>query len=102
MASSAGRATHPLSTRTGPAAKTCSRVHPNVFRRTKGRVWKRFLGRPVILVDVVGRTSGRPRPVMPTRVERGEQFVVCCSNGGNPTVPHWYRNLLAAREAPRG
>ncbi len=32
------------------------------------------------------------------RVERGEQFVVCGSNGGNPTVPNWYPNLLAARE----
>jgi deazaflavin-dependent oxidoreductase (nitroreductase family) len=33
------------------------------------------------------------------RVERGEQFVVCGSNGGNPDVPNWYRNLIAAGEA---
>lgn len=33
------------------------------------------------------------------QVERGDQFVVCGSNGGNPDVPNWYRNLVAAEEA---
>lgn len=99
MASFTGKATHLMSTRTGPAAKAYSRIHAAVFRRTKGRLWKRFLGRPVILVDVVGRVSGESRPVMLMRVERGVQFVVCGSNGGNPSVPNWYRNLVAAGEA---
>lgn len=99
MASFTGKATHLMSTRTGPVAKAYSRMQAAVFRRTKGRVWKRFLGRPVILVDVVGRVSGEPRPVMLMKVERRNQFVVCGSNGGNPNVPNWYRNLVAAGEA---
>jgi F420H(2)-dependent quinone reductase len=96
MASITGTATHLLSTRAGPVARWYSRMQAKVFHATRGRWWKRFLGRPVIRLDVVGRTSGRPRPVMLMRVERGDQLVVCGSNGGNPQVPNWYRNLVAA------
>jgi hypothetical protein len=46
MASFTGEATHLMSTRTGPVAKAYSRLQATVFRRTKGRLWKRFLGRP--------------------------------------------------------
>ena len=99
MASITGKATHLMSTRTAPVAKAYSRMQATVFRKTKGRLWKRFLGKPVMLVDVVGRTSGQPRPVMLMRVGRGAQFVVCGSNGGNPSAPNWYRNLVAAGEA---
>ena len=28
-----------------------------------------------------------------------DDLVVCGSNGGNPTTPNWYRNLMAAGEA---
>ncbi len=99
MASITGTTTHLLSTRAPRTAKWYSRMQAKVFHRTRGRWWKRFLGRPVILVDVVGRISGTPRPVMLIRTERGDQFVVCGSNGGNPDVPNWYRNLVAAGEA---
>jgi deazaflavin-dependent oxidoreductase (nitroreductase family) len=30
------------------------------------------------------------------RIERGDSFVVCGSNGGNESTPNWYRNLQAA------
>ncbi|MCP5035173.1 MAG: nitroreductase family deazaflavin-dependent oxidoreductase [Actinomycetia bacterium] len=99
MASMTGKATHVMATRMAPVGKRYSRLQASVFRKTSGRLWKRFLGKPVILMDVVGRASGQPRPVMLMRVERGDQFVVCGSNGGNPDVPNWYRNLVAAEEA---
>lgn len=99
MASVTGKATHLLSTRLGAAAKLFSRMQARVFRRTHGRLWKRFLGRPAMLLDVVGRTSGQSRPVMLMRVTRGDELVVCGSNGGNPSTPNWYRNLVAAEQA---
>lgn len=99
MASFTGKATHLMTTRTAPVVRFYSRMQVKVFRRTHGRLWKRFLGRPALVVDVVGRTSGTSRPVMLMRVERGDQFVVCGSNGGNPDVPNWYRNLVAAEQA---
>jgi F420H(2)-dependent quinone reductase len=50
----------------------------------------------VFLLDVVGRSSGEPRPVMLMHVPRGDDLVVVASAGGSVTTPTWYKNLLAA------
>jgi deazaflavin-dependent oxidoreductase (nitroreductase family) len=33
-------------------------------------------------------------------VRRGDDILVCGSNGGNPKEPNWYTNLIAAGGAP--
>jgi deazaflavin-dependent oxidoreductase (nitroreductase family) len=67
------------------------------FRSSGGTKGNKLWGKPVFLLDVVGRTSGELRPVMLMLVRRGdEQLVVVGSNGGNPKTPNWYRNLIAA------
>ncbi len=57
------------------------------------------MGRPIFLLDVVGRKSGEPRPVMLMLIRRGDDLLICGSNGGNPEAPNWYKNLAAAGEA---
>lgn len=57
------------------------------------------MGKPVFLLDVVGRSSGERRPVMLMLIARGDDLVVCGSNGGNPRTPNWYLNLVAAGES---
>ena len=94
-----GRAANLLSNRLDPLARLTSRTHTKMYRATKGRYWKKFLRKPVILVDVVGRSSGQSRPVMLMRIGRDDDFVVCGSNGGNTTTPNWYRNLAVAGAA---
>jgi deazaflavin-dependent oxidoreductase (nitroreductase family) len=69
------------------------------FRASDGRKGNRLMGKPVFLLDVVGRSSGEPRPVMLMLVRRDDDLLVCGSNGGNPQTPNWYRNLAAAGEA---
>ncbi len=69
------------------------------FRSSKGRKGNQIMGRPVFLLDVVGRSSGEPRPVMLMLVRRGDDVVVTGSNGGNPDTPNWYKNLTAAGRA---
>ena len=66
------------------------------YRSSGGTKGNTLWGKPVFLLDVVGRTSGESRPVMLMLVRRGEQLVVVGSNGGNPRTPNWYRNLVAA------
>lgn len=66
------------------------------FRASGGAKGNSLLGRPTFLLDVIGRSSGEPRPVMLMLVRDGEDLLVCGSNGGNPIAPNWYRNLLAA------
>ncbi len=66
------------------------------YRSSGGRKGNTIVGRPVFLLDVVGRTSGESRPVMLMHVPRGDDLVVVGSAAGAPTTPNWYRNLMAA------
>ena len=93
---------------TGRLANLMSRYAPGLgrkgterqveqFRSSGGTKGNKVWGKPVFLLDVVGRSSGESRPVMLMLVRRGdEQLVVVGSNGGNPKTPNWYRNLMAA------
>ena len=66
------------------------------FRSSGGRKGNKIVGRPVFLLDVVGRSSGELRPVMLMYVPRGDDLVVVGSAAGAATTPNWYRNLMAA------
>jgi deazaflavin-dependent oxidoreductase (nitroreductase family) len=66
------------------------------YRSSGGRKGNTIVGRPVFLLDVVGRSSGERRPVMLMHVPRGDDLVVVASAGGSDTTPNWYRSLLAA------
>ena len=73
---------------------TARQVHK--YRSSGGRKGNTIVGRPVFLLDVVGRSSGERRPVMLMHVPRGDDLVVIASAGGSDTTPNWYKNLLAA------
>ena len=96
MATTSGRVANLLSRRLDPVARWFSRRHVDRFRRSGGQRYGSFRGMPVFLLDVVGRSSGEPRPVMLMLVRRGDDLLVCGSNGGNPAAPNWWRNLVAA------
>jgi F420H(2)-dependent quinone reductase len=51
-------------------------------------------GRPVVILTSVGAQSGKVRknPIM--RIVDGERYVAVASNGGAPTHPSWYANLV--------
>ena len=69
------------------------------FRTSGGRKGNTILGRPVFLLDVVGRKSGEVRPVMLMCTRRSDDLVVVGSAGGSDATPNWYRNLIAAGNA---
>ena len=66
------------------------------YRSSDGKKGNTIVGRPVFLLDVVGRSSGERRPVMLIHVPRGDDLVVVASAGGSDTTPNWYKNLMAA------
>lgn len=96
MASVTGRIANLMSKRFPAIGRAATRRQIDQFRKSDGRKGNRLLGKPVFLLDVVGRTSGEPRPVMLMHVPRGDDLVVVGSNAGHPTTPNWYRNLMAA------
>jgi deazaflavin-dependent oxidoreductase (nitroreductase family) len=66
------------------------------YRSSNGRKGSTFLGTPCFLLDVVGRRSGKPHPVMLIHVPRGDDLIVVGSGAGVATTPNWYKNLMAA------
>jgi len=52
-------------------------------------------GQPVLLLETIGRHSGRRRMTPVQYLTRGETFVVVASDGGAARPPAWYLNLRA-------
>ncbi|MEZ5244859.1 MAG: nitroreductase/quinone reductase family protein [Acidimicrobiales bacterium] len=99
MPSMSGRVANFLSRRFPDVGRRATLRQIEKFRASKGTKGNTLLGKPVFLLDVVGRKSGESRPVMLMRVHRGDDLIVVGSNGGNPTTPNWWANLVAAGEA---
>lgn len=55
----------------------------------------RNTGLPVVIMTMVGATSGKLRKVPIMRVEHEGRYAAIGSQGGAPTHPSWYANLLA-------
>jgi len=67
-------------------------AHTALYRRF-GLV-QRIGETPVLLLTTTGRRSGKARTV-PVMYVPGEEPVLVASNGGSPSHPAWYLNLLA-------
>ena len=67
-------------------------AHTAIYRRF-GRA-RRIGDTPILLLTTTGRKSGRRRTV-PVMYVPGEEPVLVASNGGSPSHPAWYLNLLA-------
>jgi deazaflavin-dependent oxidoreductase (nitroreductase family) len=52
-------------------------------------------GKPVVVITMRGRTSGKVRKAALMRVEHDGEYAVVASKGGDPKNPEWYLNLLA-------
>jgi deazaflavin-dependent oxidoreductase (nitroreductase family) len=86
----------------GPARlawKLGSGAHAGVYRATGGKLFGRMGKSPIMLLNTVGRKTGRKRTSPLLYVMDGEDFVITASKGGAPTHPAWYLNLKANPDA---
>ena len=86
----------------GPARlawKLGSGVHAGVYRATGGKLFGRMGKSPILLLNTVGRKTGRKRTSPLLYVMDGEDFVIIASKGGAAAHPAWYLNLRANPEA---
>jgi deazaflavin-dependent oxidoreductase (nitroreductase family) len=81
------------------ALKLGSSAHAGVYRATGGKLFGRMGKSPILLLNTVGRKTGRKRTSPLLYVMDGENFVIIASKGGAPTHPAWYLNLMANPEA---
>ncbi len=81
------------------AAKAINFVHRSLFEVTNGKIGGRAGGMPAVKLETTGRRSGQRRTVMLTSpVQRGDDFVLVASYGGDDQHPAWYLNLQADPE----
>lgn len=79
-----------------------TKVQVWVYRRTGGRIggkWRVGAGFrkpvPTLLLEHVGRRSGKQFVVPLLYLVDGADIVVVASQGGRPENPQWYRNVVA-------
>lgn len=61
----------------------------------EGHIWK---GVPTLVLITKGRRSGEPRRTMLIYGEDDGRYILVASQGGAPTHPLWYHNLVAEPE----
>lgn len=66
-----------------------------LYESSGGLAGTTMRGLPCVLLTSVGATSGLLRKTPLMRVEHQGQYLVVASQGGAPTNPQWYSNLLA-------
>jgi F420H(2)-dependent quinone reductase len=66
-----------------------------LYRRSGGRLGNTVKGAPVLLLDHVGRKSGRTRTTPLLYMRNGEDIVIVASRGGSDAMPAWRFNLQA-------
>jgi deazaflavin-dependent oxidoreductase (nitroreductase family) len=65
------------------------------FRAHGGKVSGYFEHTPLLLLTTTGARSGERRTTPMGYLPDGDRLIVWASNGGAPTHPDWYHNLLA-------
>lgn len=76
-----------------------TRGHVALYRLTGGRLLGRWFGAPVMLIETVGRRTGRARTTPIIYMRDGDRLVVTPANAGADRTPDWWLNL---REAGQG
>jgi deazaflavin-dependent oxidoreductase (nitroreductase family) len=78
-----------------------SRLHARVNRATGGRLGPRWFGAPVLVLETIGRRSGKRRATPLIYVRPGGDsgagaLVVLAANAGSDRPPAWWLNLRDA------
>ena len=99
MVAEAKRAMSAPSGVTGVLFRLSIRAHAVLYRLSGGRLGGAMAGVPVLLLDTVGRRSGKARTTPLVYMRDGERFVVIGSAGGAAQHPAWVHNLRQAARA---
>jgi deazaflavin-dependent oxidoreductase (nitroreductase family) len=73
--------------------------HTSRYQETGGEVGYLWNGVPTLLLTTTGRRSGQSRIIPIIFGRDGDDYLLIASQGGAPTHPNWYLNLLATPEA---
>ena len=74
-------------------------IHRTLYRATNGRIGARTGGVDVLLLETVGRRTGRRRRTPLLYLRDGANWVVVASNAGDDREPAWWLNLQTRPDA---
>ncbi len=69
--------------------------HVEQYLATGGQEGGVWMDAPCIILETIGRKSGKVRRTPLIRVQDGDDYLVIASMGGAPQHPVWYLNLVA-------
>ena len=78
-----------------PSTARWVRDQVELYEGSGGTSGTTMRGMPVIIVTTLGVKSGKVRKVPLMRVEHDGEYAAVASQGGAPTNPSWYYNLVA-------
>ncbi len=84
----------PLSGIYEPSTSEWARKQAETFEASNGAEASTLRGVPIILLTSVGARTGKLRKTPLMRVEHDGEYAVVASQGGAPTHPVWYHNLV--------
>lgn len=85
----------PLHGEYAPSPNAYAREQAERFEASDGAEANTMRGVPIILLTSVGAKSGQLRKTPLMRVEHDGEYAVIASQGGAPTHPVWFHNLVA-------
>ena len=85
----------PLTGEYEPSTQQWVRDQVEAYESSGGTQGTTLRGMPVVLLTMVGARSGKLRKVPLMRVEHDGEYAAVASQGGAPTNPSWYYNLVA-------
>jgi F420H(2)-dependent quinone reductase len=86
----------PLALRFPRIIRRLTVAHAVLFLRTRGLLASRWFGAPILVLETVGRRTGKPRAAPMVYLPDGGNLVVVAANGGANGPPAWWLNLQAA------
>ena len=95
----AARRSNAMANRHPRAVRRWSRLHSRIYRLSGGRLLRGWFGAPVLVLETVGRRSGKPRSTPILYLRDDDALVVLAANAGAHRTPAWWLNL---REAGKG
>jgi len=72
--------------------------HVDRYRETEGAEGYDWQGTTILLLDTVGRKSGKSYTHPLIYRDYGDDYLIVASKGGAPEPPDWFRNLEANPE----
>src|SRR5215218_7789759 len=86
--------TMPLPGEYSPSTSEWARKQAERFEASNGAEANTLRGVPIILLTTVGAKTGSLRKTPLMRVEHDGQYAVVASQGGAPTHPVWFHNIV--------